>query len=50
MPSLGLRWFLLVVSIYVPLPPLYTKGVGLLVGYKVGVIVGLQGMSSSRIT
>jgi hypothetical protein len=32
---------IVVVSIYLPCPPLYTPGVGVLVGYKIGVLVGL---------
>jgi hypothetical protein len=34
----------------VPGPPLYGSGGGFLVGYKVGVLVGLHGTSPSRIT
>jgi hypothetical protein len=33
----------------VPGPPLYSQG-GFLVGYKVGVLVGLHGTSPNRIT
>jgi hypothetical protein len=38
------------ISSYVPDPPLYSAGGGFLVGYKVGVLVGLHGISPSRIT
>jgi hypothetical protein len=31
-------------------PPLYSPGGGFLVGYKAGVLVGLHGISPSRIT
>jgi hypothetical protein len=37
-------------STYVLGPPLYSSGGGCLFGYKVGVLVGLHGMSPSRIT
>jgi hypothetical protein len=35
--------------VQVPGPPLYSPGGGFLVGYKAGVLVGLHGMSPSRI-
>jgi hypothetical protein len=37
-------------SSYVPGPPLYSPGGGCLVGYKVGVLIGLHDTSPSRIT
>jgi hypothetical protein len=44
-PALGVGMFG-----YVPGPPLYSPGGGCLVGYKVGVLVGLHGASPSRST